>query len=406
MSEKRKFEINDYVMNGHCLGKIISFEPDNCYFVEWFTKVGSYHTVNTESCLKMPTLDALINFVEIKGYSVDIVCRLEVEIFWLRNEFQKRCLENRDANNCNWFRCNIGLNNYNVRLITHCMPSSEVEIPFCNIDTSLSDKICVRADSCISGIDVDEFRDLCSTAIVEVKSTIDTFKDMVCDKISVDNTNILCESDFDKVNFYERLNNEVDNRLTLTNNKQVPPVVYELRDLSSKVSIGDGVYLPRVWDDVWNYVRNLVKEEKEDMSNIANKLDNEKVNRILVNEKEGIVTVVGEKTKYVIVYGTQREKVVTMSKIVKGDKFNKYIGSAFALGYWHFGSKTKFNKHLQEFYGCAPQDMENCALMDMYNKYGGKAKFEKFVDDNAKYVIKEEKKPTPKKKPKSKKDKE
>ncbi len=157
-------------------------------------------------------------------------------------------------------------------------------------------------------------------------------------------------------------------------------------------------------------------EDKEEMGNmnsyVSDIMWNKDINKILINENEGVVSVIGVKQDITLYRCTQSNKVVTMSKTIEGDTFDRYIGSAFALGYFFYGSKTQFNKHLKEFYGCAPQELDKCALIDMYTKFGGKANFEKYIDTNAKYVIKEkkdlkkDKKVAPKKKPKSKKDKE
>lgn len=64
------------------------------------------------------------------------------------------------------------------------------------------------------------------------------------------------------------------------------------------------------------------------------------------------------------------------------EKVDKYIGCSIVEGYHRYGSKTKYNKHLKEFYGCAPQEIERCSLIDAYTRFGGKVNFEKFVDEH------------------------
>lgn len=60
--------------------------------------------------------------------------------------------------------------------------------------------------------------------------------------------------------------------------------------------------------------------------------------------------------------------------------YNKYIGCSITEGYARYGSKTKYNKHLKEFYGCSHENLETYSLIDAYTRFGGKEKFEKFVD--------------------------
>ena len=66
----------------------------------------------------------------------------------------------------------------------------------------------------------------------------------------------------------------------------------------------------------------------------------------------------------------------------KEKKVDKYIGCSLVEGYHRYGSKTQYNKHLKEFYGCAPQEIERCSLIDAYTRFGGKANFEKFVNEH------------------------
>ncbi len=71
-------------------------------------------------------------------------------------------------------------------------------------------------------------------------------------------------------------------------------------------------------------------------------------------------------------------------------KFDKYVGCAIVNGYYHYGSKTQFNKHLKDFYGCDEKNIEQYALIDAYSRFGGKETFEKFVDDRFRPKAKKE----------------
>jgi len=64
----------------------------------------------------------------------------------------------------------------------------------------------------------------------------------------------------------------------------------------------------------------------------------------------------------------------------KEKKNDKYIGCSIVEGYFEYGSKTRYNKHLKEFYGCDAKDIEKYSLIDAYARFGGKEKFEKYVD--------------------------
>ena len=62
-------------------------------------------------------------------------------------------------------------------------------------------------------------------------------------------------------------------------------------------------------------------------------------------------------------------------------KQDKYVGCAIVYGYSRFGSKTKFNKHLKEFYGCDHKDLEKYAIIYAYTQFGGKENFEKYINE-------------------------
>lgn len=71
-------------------------------------------------------------------------------------------------------------------------------------------------------------------------------------------------------------------------------------------------------------------------------------------------------------------------------KADKYIGCAIVNGYYAYGSKIQFNKHLKDFYGCNEKTIEQYALIDAYQRFGGKENFEKFVDDRFRPKAKKE----------------
>lgn len=69
----------------------------------------------------------------------------------------------------------------------------------------------------------------------------------------------------------------------------------------------------------------------------------------------------------------------TYETTCKGDKFNVYVGCAITYGIYTYGSKTQFQKHLKAIYGTTENTFDTYALFDVYNQFGGKDKFEEFV---------------------------
>ena len=71
---------------------------------------------------------------------------------------------------------------------------------------------------------------------------------------------------------------------------------------------------------------------------------NTEIKQLVINEKEGIVTSIGENHRLSI--NENDKKIVKMAKTAKGDEFDKYTGAALALVYQLFGSKTQFRKYV------------------------------------------------------------
>lgn len=107
------------------------------------------------------------------------------------------------------------------------------------------------------------------------------------------------------------------------------------------------------------------------------KLAHEMVDKVLPTPThyENIFYVKGNETFFKV---SNKE---TYSTTCKEKKQDNYVGCAIVYGYHRFGSKTKFNKHLKEFYGCSPKEIEKYAIIDAYTQFGGKEEFEKFVNE-------------------------
>lgn len=66
----------------------------------------------------------------------------------------------------------------------------------------------------------------------------------------------------------------------------------------------------------------------------------------------------------------------------KDDKYNVFVGCALVYGQYVYGSKNKFNKYLKSFYGLEETEpVEKYALIKMYERFGRRENFEKFVEN-------------------------
>ena len=90
------------------------------------------------------------------------------------------------------------------------------------------------------------------------------------------------------------------------------------------------------------------EKEKKDMLKVENHTKDKNINteikQLVINEEEGIVTSIGESRRVYI--REEDRKIVQMAKTAKGDEFDKYVGAALALVYQLFGSKTQFKKYV------------------------------------------------------------
>ena len=126
-----------------------------------------------------------------------------------------------------------------------------------------------------------------------------------------------------------------------------------------------------------NLIEKVVKLIDKTGSEEEKTLAHELVNKVVPTPThyENIFYVKGNETFYKV---SNKE---TYSTTCKEKKQDNYVGCAIVYGYARFGSKTKFNKHLKEFYGSNGKDTEKYAIIDAYTYFGGKEKFEKFVNE-------------------------
>ena len=106
-------------------------------------------------------------------------------------------------------------------------------------------------------------------------------------------------------------------------------------------------YTPSDAKIYYEFYKNEEKEKK-DMLKVENytkdKYINTEIKQLVINEEEGIVTSIGESHRLSI--NENDKKIVKMAKTAKGDEFDKYTGAALALVYQLFGSKTQFKKYV------------------------------------------------------------
>ena len=93
-------------------------------------------------------------------------------------------------------------------------------------------------------------------------------------------------------------------------------------------------YTPSDAKIYYEFYKNEEKEKK-DMLKVENyikdKYINTEIKQLVINEKEGIVTSIGENHRLSI--NENDKKIVKMAKTAKGDEFDKYTGAALALVY-------------------------------------------------------------------------
>ena len=107
------------------------------------------------------------------------------------------------------------------------------------------------------------------------------------------------------------------------------------------------------------------------------KIAHEMVDKVIPKpiKRENIFYVKGKETYYKAPNGE------TYSTTCKEKKQDNYVGCAIVYGYYKYGSRTKFNTHLKDFYGCSEKEIDKFAVIDTYQSFGGKVNFEKFVDE-------------------------
>ena len=127
-------------------------------------------------------------------------------------------------------------------------------------------------------------------------------------------------------------------------------------------------------------ILSMIKQVVKAIDNGSNEEEKKIAHQLVdtfIPQKEKVFNIFYVKDK-TIYYKYSNKKVYETT--CNEETFNKYIGCSLVEGYHRYGSKTKYHKHLKQFYGCETNDLEKYSLIDAYTRFGGKANFEKFVD--------------------------
>jgi len=92
-------------------------------------------------------------------------------------------------------------------------------------------------------------------------------------------------------------------------------------------------------------MRYLVEKIDPTNTDVVKKDVKKEIKQLVINEEEGIVTAIANNAGY---HHHGDFKTVTMAKTSKDDEFDKYVGAALAIAYQLFGSKTQFKKYVDE----------------------------------------------------------
>ena len=103
-------------------------------------------------------------------------------------------------------------------------------------------------------------------------------------------------------------------------------------------------------------INDLTKEETKELLQKAEKevkkmkiTENKDLTQIIIDEDRKTVTAIAEeRTSFAKAFGLDPRKRVTVSKASENDEFDKYVGTALAIVYQLFGSKEEFHKFVRE----------------------------------------------------------
>ena len=77
--------------------------------------------------------------------------------------------------------------------------------------------------------------------------------------------------------------------------------------------------------------------------------ENKDLTQIIIDEDRRTVTAIAEeRTAFAKAFGLYPRKRVTVSKASENDEFDKYVGTALVIVYQLFGSKEEFHKFVRE----------------------------------------------------------
>ena len=127
------------------------------------------------------------------------------------------------------------------------------------------------------------------------------------------------------------------------------------------------------------------KSGSEEEKQIANGLVNQFKEKGLIPTKYVKPFFYENKKKGEVVYVDSKNNRF-VANLQKKDKFDKYIGASLAYGNYSFGSKTKYHKAISKFFGVdlSKENVEKYSVLYQYHVWGGKEKFETYVNENIK----------------------